>query len=97
MNIFCSKNITFISPSPNETPLFANKSSDVIIAPINLGAKLYTVNEEYKLAAVLTWGNLYFASVKKDFVITDMNDADVTFFGEKKKSNIKLNFFLISS
>jgi len=75
-------------------PLFANKSSDVIIAPINLGAKLYTVNEEYKLAAVLTWGNLYFASLKKDFVITDMNDADVTFFGEKTVNDAVVKYVL---
>ena len=47
---------------------FANKTADFIIAPINAGAKLYKAGKsDYKLAAVVTWGNLYIASQKAEF------------------------------
>lgn len=75
-------------------PLFVNKSKDVIIAPINLGAKLYTKNAEYKLAAVLTWGNLFFASQKEDFTLSSMNDSDVFFFGEGTVNDVVVKYVL---
>lgn len=62
---------------------FANKTADFIIAPINAGAKLYKAGKsDYKLAAVVTWGNLYFASQKADFALSDINGAVITIFGE---------------
>ena len=75
-------------------PLFVNKSSDVIIAPINLGAKLYIKNASFKLAAVLTWGNLFFASQKEDFTLASMNDSDVTFFGEGTVNDVVVKYVL---
>lgn len=60
---------------------FVNKSYDAIIAPINLGTKMYEKNKNYSLAAVLTWGNLYFAS-QNEFTLNDLNNKDVVFFGE---------------
>ena len=62
---------------------FANKTADFIIAPINAGAKLYKAGKsDYKLAAVVTWGNLYIASQKSDFALEDINGAAITLFGE---------------
>ncbi len=62
---------------------FANKKADFIIAPINAGAKLYKMGKStYKLAAVVTWGNLYFASQKKNFRLKDIKKNDITLFGE---------------
>ena len=62
---------------------FANKTADFIIAPINAGAKLYKAGKsDYKLAAVVTWGNLYIASQKADFALEDINGAAITIFGE---------------
>ena len=62
---------------------FANASADFIIAPINAGAKLYKAGKStYKLAAVVTWGNLYIASQKADFKLEDINGAEITLFGE---------------
>ena len=62
---------------------FANKTADFIIAPINAGAKLFKAGKSnYKLAAVVTWGNLYIASQKADFKLEDINGAAVTLFGE---------------
>ena len=52
---------------------FANKKADFIIAPINAGARLYKMGKStYKLAAVVTWGNLYFASQRKNFRLKDI-------------------------
>lgn len=62
---------------------FANKTADFIIAPLNAGAKLYKAGKsDYKLAAVVTWGNLYIASQKPDFKLEDINGSAITLFGE---------------
>ncbi len=62
---------------------FAGNNADFIIAPLNAGAKLYKAGKStYKLGAVVTWGNLYFASQKADFALADINGAEVTLFGE---------------
>ena len=54
-----------------------------IIAPINAGAKLFKAGKStYRLAAVVTWGNLYIASQKADFTLESLNGAEVTLFGE---------------
>ena len=65
------------------TAEFANQTADFIIAPLNAGAKLYKAGKStYKLAAVVCWGNLYFASQKADFALMDMDGRTVTLFGE---------------
>ncbi len=62
---------------------FAGENADFIIAPVNAGAKLYKAGKStYRLAAVITWGNLVFASQKEGFALEDMNGANVTLFGE---------------
>ena len=65
------------------TAEFASAKADFIIAPINAGAKLYKAGKSaYQLAAVVTWGNLYFASQRENFAPETMNGAKVTLFGE---------------
>ena len=62
---------------------FANATADFLIAPINAGAKLYKAGKStYKLGAVVSWGNLYFASQKENFTLDDLNGGAVTLFGE---------------
>ena len=62
---------------------FANETADFIIAPINAGAKLYKAGKsDYRLAAVVSWGNLYFASQKEGFRAEDINGAEPVLFGE---------------
>ena len=75
-------NYTFVAADTISAE-FANASSDFVIAPINAGAKLYKAGKStYKLGAVVTWGNLYFASQKENFTMEDLNGADVVLFGE---------------
>jgi NitT/TauT family transport system substrate-binding protein len=65
------------------TAEFSNGSADFIIAPLNAGAKLYKAGKStYKLGAVISWGNLFFASQKENFSLEDINGGDITLFGE---------------
>ncbi len=65
------------------TAEFANANSDFLIAPVNAGAKLYKMGKStYRLAAVLSWGNLFIASQREDFKLNDINGAEITLFGE---------------
>ena len=62
---------------------FAGKEADFIIAPINAGAKLYKAGKsDYKLAAVVSRGNLFVAAQKPDLKAEDLNGAKITLFGE---------------
>jgi len=76
-------NYSFINAN-NISEEFTSKQKDIIIAPVNAGAKLYKANKStYKLGAVITWGNLYFATRRTDIEnIEDLNGKEVTLFGE---------------
>lgn len=73
----------------------ATATSDFVIAPINAGAKLYKLGKsEYKLAAVVTWGNLYFASQKANFSLNDINGNKITLFGQNSINASIANYVL---
>ena len=75
-------NFTFIAADTIAAE-FAKAEADFIIAPLNAGAKLYKAGKSaYKLAAVVTWGNLYVAAQKAGFQPQDINGAKLTLFGE---------------
>ena len=62
---------------------FQKNEADFIIAPINAGARLFKAGKStYRLAAVVTWGNLYLASQKEGFSPESLKGAAVTLFGE---------------
>ena len=62
---------------------FAGKEADFIIAPVNAGAKLYKAGKStYKLAAVVSRGNLFIAAQKPDLKPEDLNGVKITLFGE---------------
>ncbi len=62
---------------------FQKNEADFIIAPINAGAKLFKGGKStYRLAAVVTWGNLFFASQREDFGKESLNGAKIVLFGE---------------
>ena len=68
--------------------------SDIIIAPINSGTKLYNLGKStYKIAAVLTWGNTYFAS-QTEFNITDIKNNGVTLFGKSTINSAVAEYIL---
>lgn len=63
----------FVNPQPEY---------DVIIAPTNLGVKLAQAKKtDYRLAAVITWGNLYILAENEDVLKND--DLVFAAFGEQ--------------
>ena len=76
------ENYNFIS-AETIASAFSDATSDFIFAPVNAGAKLFKAGKStYKLAAVLTWGNLYFASQIENFTLESINDHELYLFGE---------------
>lgn len=62
---------------------FSKNEADFIIAPINAGAKLFKAGKSsYILGAVVTQGNLVFASQREGFTLEEINGAKITLFGE---------------
>ena len=62
---------------------FGSNQADFIIAPINAGAKLFKAGKStYRLAAVVTWGNLVFASKQEGFTPEMINGSKLVLFGE---------------
>ena len=81
-------NFEIVEGSDALVAAFGNKSHDVIVAPVNLGAKFYNTNENYVLAKTFVWGNLFLAS-KAD--ITSFNDLDgkkLVVFGQNSTPDI---------
>ena len=75
-------NFNFIAAKTIATA-FSSTGSDVVIAPINAGANLYSKGKStYRLAAVITWGNLFFASQLEGFTLETINGKEITLFGE---------------
>ena len=90
------ENYSFVAATNISSELAkATATSDFVIAPINAGAKLYKAGKsEYKLAAVVTWGNLYFASQKENFSLNDINGNKITLFGESSINASLANYVL---
>ena len=62
---------------------FGSAEADFIIAPVNAGAKLFKAGKStYRLAAVVTWGNLVFASKTEEFSPEMINGKKLVLFGE---------------
>lgn len=62
---------------------FGAANADFIIAPVNAGAKLFKAGKStYKLAAVVTWGNLVFATKAEEFTPEMINGKKLALFGE---------------
>ncbi len=62
---------------------FSSNEADFVLAPINAGAKLFKAGKStYRLSAIITWGNLYFASQIENFSLDTINGHDLILFGE---------------
>ena len=70
-------------PATALTAEFTNEENDFVIAPINAGINLYNKNKStFKIAGVITWGNLFFASTMEDFSIDKINGKKLYSFNE---------------
>lgn len=75
---------------------FSANEKDIIFAPVNVGTKLYNAGKStYKLASVITYGNLYFASQEDAFdEVFDLNNRDLVFFGEGTVNQAVVDYVL---
>ncbi len=58
-----------------------SKSHQIVVAPTNMGAKLYKINPHYLYAGTLTFGNLYLVS-NEALSINDLENETIYAFGE---------------
>ncbi len=75
---------------------FSKEYYDVIIAPVNLGAKFYNTNGNYILAKTIVWGNLYIASKNEMTSIDDLNNKKLVVFGKNSTPDIIIKAILES-
>ncbi len=75
---------------------FAKDYYDVIVAPVNLGAKFYNTNGNYVLAKTIVWGNLYIASKNDMTSFDDLNGKKLVVFGKNSTPDIIVKAILNS-
>lgn len=73
---------------------FTSKSHDVIVAPVNLGAKMYSIYQEYVLYKTFVWGNLYLASKGELKSFKDLDGKTVVAFGQNSTPDIVMQALL---
>jgi len=61
---------------------FTSESHDIIFAPVNLGANLYSKGSPYLLAGIITWSNLQIISNYPIHNIEDLDGETIIAFGE---------------
>lgn len=83
-----------VSGSDPLVSAFLNKKHNIIIAPVNLGAKMYKNNGNYQLYKTFVWGNTYIASKNSISNITDLEEKKVVAFGENSTPGIVLKSLL---
>lgn len=72
---------------------FTSESHDIIVAPTNLGAKMFNSDIKYKLGATFSWGNLYLVS-KTDLSKEDLAGKTIYAFGQNSTPDIILQSVL---
>lgn len=77
---------------------FTSKEADIIVAPINLGAKLYNSgNSSYKLDSVIGFLNTYIVSIDEPLTsLADLDGKTLAAFGETNIPGITLRCALAS-
>lgn len=69
-------------------------SHDFVVAPVNVGAKLYANNQKYKLVKTIVWGNFYIASLSPINSVEDLEGKTITAFSQNSSPDIMLQAVL---
>ena len=69
---------------------FKNANYDIVVAPVNLGAKFYNSKATYQLFETFVWGNTYIASLEPLTTFQDLDGVTVTGFGANSTPDIVL-------
>jgi NitT/TauT family transport system substrate-binding protein len=70
-----------------------SKSNEIVVAPTNVGAKLYNANSGYVFAGTVSFGNLYLVS-KENKTMADLENAKILVFGQNSTPDIILRKIL---
>lgn len=74
---------------------FTSGSHDIIYAPTNLGAKLYSTGIDYEFAGTVVWGNLFLATgTDEEFTLADLDGKEIIAFGQNATPDIILQTIL---
>ncbi len=73
---------------------FTSKSHDIIVAPVNLGARFYNLDGSYILYKTFVFGNTYLTSVDEISSLTDLEGKEILAFGESSTPGIVLKALL---
>lgn len=83
----------YVQGSDSLVAAFTSETSQVIVAPTNLGATLYQKEVPYQLVATLVWGNLYLIS-NEELTFDDLSGRKITAFGQGSTPDIVLQTIL---
>ncbi|MFU8793506.1 MAG: MqnA/MqnD/SBP family protein [Acholeplasmataceae bacterium] len=88
-------NVDIISGPDLLVSAFSAQTHDVIIAPMNLGAKLYLNQPNYLCLGVIVWGNFYIISHTQNFEsFEDLDGKTITMFGQNQTADIILSYLM---
>lgn len=74
---------------------FGSLSHDAIIAPTNLGSRMYQSKPDYLLLAVIVWGNTFLVTENPSIQsFDDLSGQDVVIFGRNQTADIVFQFLL---
>lgn len=78
---------------------FTNAEYDIIVAPVNLGAKFYNTTENfaYVLYETIVWGNYYLASTSEISDFASLEGKTVTVFGKNSTPDVVFRTIVASS
>ena len=83
--------VTIVEGADPLVAAFGSASYDVIIAPTNLGAKLYDSKPDYQLAATITWGSYYLVSKTN---MDQMDQLNIVAFGQNQVPDAIMQYIL---
>lgn len=83
----------YVEGSETLQSAFTSGTSQVIVAPTNLGATFYQKGIPYQLVATLAWGDLYLIS-GEELAVDELAGRKITTFGQGSTSDIVLQMIL---
>lgn len=73
---------------------FTKGEHDVIVAPVNLGAKMYNQKDNYVLYKTFVWGNFYLASTSEIGEFSSLDGQKVVAFGRNSSPDVMLKVIM---
>ncbi len=87
-----------VSGSDGLVAAFTNESHDIVVAPVNLGAKFYNTNENfgYVFYKTIVWGNYYLASTSEIESFESLEGKTLLVFGKNSTPDVVVRTLIAS-